>query len=312
MRFYKKFAFSLVVFFLALPAFAQQAGTTAALWRDRGDASALDILDGPGGKEHQPGTNFKFIEESKSGTAPKFDVEDENGTKWRVKLGPEVKSETAAMRLLWAAGYFTDEDYYRPEIRVQGMQRLSRGRQYVSAGGVVREARLKRHGDGKELKNWSWSQNPFIGTREFNGLRVMMVLINNWDLKDINNKIFDEGGESRYEVADLGASIGRTGNYFGRSKAVLKDYAKTPFIIKVTREYVDFVFHAKVESVGEKIPVADARWLGDRLGQFSPEQISDCFRAAGFSPDEVEGYSRAVLQRIEALEKLRLYPPLVP
>jgi hypothetical protein len=312
---------SLVVLLLALPAFAQQAGTTAALWRDRGDVAALDLLDGPGGKEHQPGTNFKFIEESKSGTAPKFDVEDENGAKWKVKLGPEVKSETAATRLVWAAGYFTDEDYYRPQIRVQGMKQLSRGQKYVSDGGLVREARLERQGVGKKLKNWSWYDNPFVGTREFNGLRVMMALINNWDLKEINNEILDEGGTLRYEVADLGASLGRTGKPFGRSKGEMKDYAETKFIKKVTPDYVDLVMHSRpfsltlinfpnyrfrtqMEGVTKHIPIADARWLGKRLGQFSPKQISDCFRAAGFSPAEVEGYTRVVMQRIEALKKL--------
>jgi hypothetical protein len=321
MRVYRKIFYSLVVLFLALPTFAQQAGTTAALWRDRGDAAALDLLDGPGGKEHQPGTNFKFIEESKSGTSPKFDVEEENGVKWRVKLGHEVKSETAATRLVWAAGYFADEDYYRTQIRVQGMKRLSRGREYVSDGGLVREARLERQGVGKKLKNWDWYHNPFVGTREFNGLRVMMALINNWDLKEINNDIFDVNGEPRYEVADLGASLGRTGNNFGRSRGVMKDYAETKFIKKVTPEYVDFVMHSRpffltifnfpnyrfrtrMESVAKHIPIADARWLGNRLGQFSPEQISDCFRAAGFSPAEVEGYTRVVMQRIEALKKL--------
>ncbi|MBZ5543439.1 MAG: hypothetical protein LAO07_07145 [Acidobacteriia bacterium] len=304
MRVYSRIFSSLVVLFLTLPAFAQQAGTTAALWRDRGDAATLDLLNGPGGKEHQPGTNFKFIEEAKSGTAPKFDVEDENGTKWKVKLGPEVKSETAATRLVWAAGYFADEDYYRPQIRVQGMKQLSRGQKYVSDGGLVREVRLERQGVGKKLKNWSWSQNPFAGTREFNGLRVMMALINNWDLKEINNGIFDVNGEPRYEVTDLGASFGSTGNRFGRSKAVMKDYAKTKFIEKVTPKSVDFVFHTKIESVGKNIPIADARWIGNRLGQFSAEQIGDCFRAAGFSPAEVEGYTRVVRQRIEALKKL--------
>ena len=258
-----------------------------------------------GREKHQPGTNFKFIEESKSGTSPKFDVEDENGAKWKVKLGHEVKSETAATRLVWAAGYFVDEDYYRPQIRVQGMKPLSRGREYVSGDGLVREARLERQGGGKKLKNWSWYQNPFVGTREFNGLRVMMALINNWDLKEINNDILDEGGEHRYEVADLGASLGRTGNRFGRSKGVMKDYEESKFIQKVTPESVDFVFHTKIESsVGKNIPIADARWIGNRLGQFSPEQIRDCFRAAGFSPNEVEGYTRVVMQRIEALKKL--------
>ncbi len=304
MRFYKTIFSSIVILFLALSAFAQQAGTTATLWRDRGDVATLNLLDGPGGKEHQPGSIFKFIEESKGGTAPKFDVEDENGTKWKVKLGPEVKAETAATRLMWAAGYFADEDYYRPQIRVEGMKPLSRGQQYVSEGGLVREVRLKRHGGGKELKNWSWSQNPFAGTREFNGLRVMMALINNWDMKEINNKILDESGELRYEVSDLGASFGRTGNRFGRSKAVVEDYAKAKFIEKVTPKSVDFVFNTKIESMGKNIPIADARWIGNRLGQFSAEQIGDCFRAAGFSPAEAEGYARVVMQRIEALKKL--------
>jgi hypothetical protein len=322
MRVYRRIFSSLVVLFLALPAFAQEGGTTGALWRDRGDVATLDLLDGPGGKEHRPGSNFKFIEESKSGTSPKFEVEDENGTKWKVKLGHEVKSETAATRLVWAAGYFANEDYYRPQIRVQGMKRLSRGQKYVSDGGLVREARLERQDGGKKLKNWSWYHNPYVGTREFNGLRVMMALINNWDLKEINNGVYDEGGaEGRYVVSDLGASLGRTGNNFARSRGVMKDYAETKFIKKVTPESVDFVMHSRpffltiinfpnyrfrtrMESVAKHIPIADARWLGNRLGQFSPEQISDCFRAAGFSLAEVEGYTRVVMQRIEALKKL--------
>ena len=126
------FPIIILALFLALPAFAQQAETTVALWCDRGDAAALDLLNGPGGIEHQPGTNFKFIEESKSGTSPKFYVEDENGATWKVKLGHEAKSETAATRLVWAAGYDADEDYYRPQIHVQGMKPLSRGQEYVS------------------------------------------------------------------------------------------------------------------------------------------------------------------------------------
>jgi len=322
MRDHKRiFSIISIALFLALPSFAQQAGTTVALWRNRGDVPALNLLDGPGGKNRQPGTNFTFIQETKGGTSPKFEVEDENGAKWKVKLGPEVRSETAATRLVWAAGYFADEDYYRPQIHVQGMKPLSRGQEYVSEGGMVREARLERQGGGKELKNWSWYDNPFVGTREFNGLRVMMALINNWDLKEINNEILDAGGEPRYEVSDLGASLGSTGNNFGRSKEVMKDYAEAKFIEKVTPESVDFVMDSrpfvltvvnfpnyrsrtKMESVAKHIPIADARWLGSRLGQFSSEQIRDCFRAAGFTPAEVEGYTRAVMKRIQALKEL--------
>jgi hypothetical protein len=322
MQDYKRiFSIIFLALFLALPAFAQQAETVSALWGDRGNPAALDLLNGPGGKEHQPGTSFKFIEESSSGTSPKFIVEDENGAKWKVKLGHEVKSETAATRLVWAAGYFVDEDYYRPQIQVQGMKRLSRGREYVSGDGVVREVRLERQGVGKKLKNWNWYHNSFVGTREFNGLRVMMALINNWDLKEINNDIFNMNGESRYEVADLGASLGRTGNNFGRSRGVMKDYAESKFVKKVKHGYVDFVLHSRpfflnifnfsyyhdrtrMEKIARHIPIADARWIGNQLGQLSADQIRDCFRTAGFSPEDVEGYTRTVMQRIDSLKKL--------
>ncbi len=323
MRDHKRIFFIIFVLFLALPAFAQQAETsTVALWRDRGDVPAPDLLNGPGGKSRQPGTNFTFIKENKGGTSPKFEVVDENGVNWKVKLGHEAKSETAATRLVRAAGYHADEDYYCPQIRVRGMKPISRGQEYVSDGGIVREARLERQGGGEKLKDWSWYDNPFVGTREFNGLRVMMALINNWDLKEVNNAVYDaSGAEGRYAVSDLGASLGRTGNSFARSRGVMKDYAETRFIEKVTPEYVDFVMDSRpffltifnfpyyfsrtrMESVAKHIPIADARWLGNRLGLLSREQIGDCFRAGGFSPAEVEGYTRVVMQRIEALKKL--------
>ena len=95
-----------------------------------------------------------------SGTAPKFDVEDENGAKWKVKLGPEVKSETAATRLVWAAGYFTDEDYYRPQIRVQGMKPLSRGNKYVSDGWLSPRGAFGARRRREEIARLELVRNP--------------------------------------------------------------------------------------------------------------------------------------------------------
>jgi hypothetical protein len=304
-------------FFLILPVFAQQSGSTPVLWQDRGDISKLDLMAGSGGEGHEPGFHFTFIKESASGTSPKFDVEDENGTIWKVKLGPEVRSETAATRLVWAAGYFVDDDYYRSRIHVQGLNRLSRGQEFVS-GDTVTSVRLERDDSSGDSTEWSWYESTFEGTRELNGLKVMMALINGWDLKEVNNASVD----GRYHVADLGASFGRTGNSFTRSKGVMKDYAGTRFIEHTTPAYVDFVMHSRpfslsfifnfpnyrfrtrMESVVKGIPIGDARWIGNLLGQLSIEQIRDCFRAAGFSPDEVDGYTRVVMQRIAALKQL--------
>jgi len=54
----------------------------------------------------------------------------------------------------------------------------------------------------------------------------------------------------------------------------------------------------------KRIPIADARWIGNQLGQLTIEQIRDSFRVAGFSPDEVAGYTRVLMQRIAELKKL--------
>jgi hypothetical protein len=49
---------------------------------------------------------FTFKEEDMTGTNPKFDVIDQDGVGWRVKMGLESRPETAASRLVWAVGYF--------------------------------------------------------------------------------------------------------------------------------------------------------------------------------------------------------------
>src|SRR5579859_2870716 len=205
-------------------AFSEAVSTgvpSAALWRDRGNIESLNLVDGPGGKEHQPTGKFRFVKEDKHGTAAKFEIVDEQGVRWKAKLGEEAKSETAATRLVWAAGYFTDEDYYLPELRVEKMPKLSRGSKFVSADGVVQGVRLERKLKGqKKSGNWSWFKNPFVGTKELSGLKIMMALTNNWDLKEINNSIYDEKGQGpRYVVSDLGATFGETGNPATRSKS---------------------------------------------------------------------------------------------
>src|SRR5262249_17787171 len=147
----------------------------------------------------------------------------------------------------------------------------------------------------------SWFENPFIGTREFNGLRVMMSFLNNWDLKDINNSVYVIDDERRYLVSDVGATLGRTGDPLTRSKGDLKGYEDSRFIEKERRVDVDFTLHSRpfifgaidipnynkrvmMEYVTKHVPSTDAKWLGQLLGQLSDQQIRDCFRAAGYSP----------------------------
>ena len=294
------------------------------LWRDPGDIASRDLRYGPGSPERMPQGRLTFVEEDLDGVNPKFDVRDEAGVIWRVKPGAEAKAETAATRLLWAMGYFADEDYFLPEIRVERMpKKLQRGQEFVSKDGVVKDARLERRPkDRKKLGVWSWSDNPFEGTRQLNGLRVMMALMNNWDLKKENNAIYLEGGEKRYLVSDVGATFGRSGNTFRRSKSNVAQYSDSKFVRESDpKEGVDFHMASKPhplnavifphwfelrkrEKVVKNIPRADALWIGGLLSRLSTKQIRDCFEASGYSPEEADGFTQAVQERIQELNSL--------
>lgn len=302
----------------------QKADPSGVIWRDPGDISSLNLFYGVGGKEDAPDPNakFTFVQEDTQSSNPKFDVQDDQGVQWKVKLGEETQAETAATRLLWAAGYFVDEDYYLAKLNVAGLPKLHRGENFVSPDGTVHGARLERkQKEVKKLGTWDWFQNPFVGKRQMNGLRVMMSLLNNWDLKEINNSIYEIDGERRYVVTDLGASFGNTGSTLTRSKGSPKDYAHSKFIVKVEPRFVDFVLHSRpffltavyvpyyrertnMEKIVKHIPRADAKWLGNRLSTLSEEQIRDCFRAAGYAPQEIDSYTKIVQKRIKQLKGL--------
>jgi len=300
------------------------ASLPALLWRDPGDAAQLDLIYGAGGKEHAPDPNatYTFLEEDMKGTSPKFDVKDNQGAHWKVKMGEEPQSETASTRLLYAAGYLVDEDYFLPAIKVSGLRKLKRGEQFISPDGTAHIVRLKRRDkEEKKIENWDWFDNPFLGTREFNGLRAMMALINNWDLTTENNKVYEMDGERHYVASDLGASFGNTGEVFTRSKSKVRGYEGSKFIHNETGDSVDFVMHSRpffldwfqhanyrmrtqIEQITKNIPRADAKWLGQMLSRLSDEQIRDCFRAAGYGSEEVEEYTNVVKKRIAELNGL--------
>ena len=98
-------------------------GLPAVLVVDNGDLRALNLYYGIGGKKDVPDPKDTYIFEGQdlSQTQPKVDVRDAEGRKWRIKTGVETRAETAATRLVWAAGYFTDEDYYMERVPVEGL-----------------------------------------------------------------------------------------------------------------------------------------------------------------------------------------------
>lgn len=300
------------------------AGLPERIWQDPGAMASLDMVHGAGGKARAPDSakTFTFVSEDPGGSSPKLEVVAEDGVVWKVKLGPESQSETAATRFLWAAGYFVETGHYIAGLKVLGLPVLRRGQEFVSPGGVVRGARLERKpAPGEKLGNWDWFDNPFLGRRELNGLRVMMSLLNNWDLKQINNTIYLVDGGRYYTLSDLGATFGNTGNALTRSKGMPEEYQDSKFIARDTPDFMDFVLHSRpfflgavgvthyrdrtrMEQITRHIPRADARWLGQRLSTLTDGQIRDIFRAAGYEAGDVEMLTRTIRLRIAALESL--------
>jgi len=302
-------------------------------WRDPGDVSALDLRYGPGSAAMAPVAPFTFVEEIKTGESPKIRVKDANGLSWSVKMGEEAKAETVATRLVWAMGYFADEAYHVDRLEVPNLPKLSRGQNFVEGRTTLRGVRLEpKRKDVKRGATWDWLQNPFLGSREFNGLKVMMVLLGNYDTSIANNQIYygkhPETGEAeaRYVVSDIGAVFGRVGGLGGkRSKNSLEDFRTSKFIASVENGLVNFDYNTKPKGAGafasifspgyskrqankekamRSVPIEHARWIGEMLARLSEEQLRDAFRAADYDNATMEGFVTALRERINALTQL--------
>ena len=278
---------------------AKPGAGSAVIWHEPTDIASRDLFYGPGGKDGLPKGKLTFIKEDTNGVNPKFNVVDADGVKWGVKFGDEAKPETAATRLVWAVGYFTNEDYHLADLDVgQLWKQMKRGQNLVR-GGKLEGARFKRHNTGeKQVADWSWDNNPFVGTRELDGLKIMMEIICNVDLKSSNQHVYTTPeGEQRYIAADLGSSFGKAGKTRFYTKGKLKDFQSLPLIKSAGPDYIDFWRFTH-------IPREHAKWIAGYLAQLSDQQISDAFRAAQFSPAEVEGFTKKVREKINELQQL--------
>jgi hypothetical protein len=273
---------------------------TPVLWRAPVDISSRNLFLGPGGTRMKPDLrHIKFIKEEKGGYSKKFRISDGSGREWVAKVGNEAQAETAAVRLLWAAGYETEVNYLIPHLTIPGK-------------GSFENVRLEARPDSeKRFAEWKWTDNPFVGSREFQGLKVMMVLISNWDIKDSNNQIVSVKGSEkvRYTISDLGATFGKTGSLpffwrFTRSRNKPEDYEEATFVKDVDDNFVDFHYGGKKREIFDEITVADAKWIGNLLSRLSRRQITDAFRAANYDRQEQAIFTGAVLDRIEQLVNL--------
>lgn len=270
---------------------------TPVLWHAPEDIESRNLLLGAGGEAMKPDlSRVTFVEVKEGGWSTKYRVRDGKGVEWVAKLSKEAQPETAANRLVWAAGYETEIVYFVPELEIVGKGTFKN---------VKLEARPK---DVKRTGFWQWESNPFRGKAELQGLKIMMALINNWDMKDDNNAILavkgDTNSERRFIISDLGATFGKTGGVFSRSRNKPSDFVKAEFVKGLNGSEIDFNYSGKNQKIFDGITVADAKWLATWLGRLSDDQIRDAFRAANYTNEEVEMLMGAVRARINTLTNL--------
>jgi hypothetical protein len=324
----------IVVFVLSWSAFSaggqrqqQLPGTTGraqsptgvpVIWHDPGAVEQIDFAGGVGGRDGAPTRPLIFDEENLTGSNPKIRVTDANGVKWSVKFGPEVRAETFSTRIAWAAGYFVEPEYFVGQGQISGVGSLTRARRYIEADGTFRDARFERRTDKGVVKfegkdSWSWVENPFLGTKELNGLKVIVMLVSDWDNKDVrdikrgsNTAVYQEPeGEARYLITDWGATMGKWGSYLTREKWDCKGYQQqTPnFLRGVTGATLTWGYSGQhTQDFRGDISRDDVRWLLRYLGRITDDQLRLGLEASGATREENDCFTTAIRARIDRMK----------
>lgn len=279
----------------------------AVLWREPANIGSRDLLLGPGGERMKPDlSRITFVKEEKGGYSKKYRIKDGQGRTWVAKLGKEAQSETAAVRLVWAVGYVSEINYLVPRLTIEGK-------------GTFENVRLEARPENIDrFDEWMWAENPFAGKRELQGLKVLMALMENWDLKDENNQILVAGRngqtELHYIVSDLGTTFGKTGGQkspvafvksIKGSRNEPEDYVNDKFIEGVEGNALRLHYSGKNADMMRDITIADAKWIGGWLSRLSDRQIQDAFRAANYDQATVRMLAGAVRSRINELMRLQ-------
>jgi hypothetical protein len=269
----------------------------AELWK--APEPGRDLFWGVGSERLAPDPNvtFKVLSVKRGGFSTGMTVEGPGTRKWSAKLPPEASTEVVASRLLWGLGYHQPPIYYLGRWNADGAPDHN-----PQLPARFRESKPDFHAlDAKGI--WSYYHNPFVGTRELNGLLVLQVMLGNSDLKDEQNALYKlkepvEGASRWYVARDLGQSFGRTG-VIDAPRGDLRVFEETPFIKGMAGQYVRFEYRGRHGVLVDHMTPADVRWICEKLQRLSDKQWNDAFRAGGYAPEVASRFIRRLKQKIE-------------
>jgi len=315
------------LFVLRLGAEQKDEDLPKVLWRDPGQKTMQDWICGPGGCDRTPTPPYQFTKEELTGTNPKVLVRDAKDQTWSVKLGGEALPECFAPRFVTAIGYGAEPTYFVASGKIEGLGKLQRARWIMHKDGTFTKGRFELRGQKDfvflEHHAWAWDDNPFRGTHELAGLKIVMMLLTNWDAKDAhegddsNNSVFRVPADGTpmllHAVSDWGASLGRWGGPQRRDRSDCAGFAiDTPhFVEGVRQNEVLFGFHGKHEAdIKNNITVEDVRWLLPHLSNVTPENLKAGLKAAGATDRQTTCWSHSIEERIRELQAVSAKPRL--
>jgi hypothetical protein len=290
------------------------------IWREPSTAAAGDLRFGPGGPGGIPEPPFRFVEEHAVGSQPCVGIRDAQDRLWRVKWGHEARPEAFAVRVAAACGYFAEVTHFVPSGVIMDAKDLVRARQCIDEGGAFTGARFELEDRDVRMlfdeHSWSWDDNPFVGTKQLSGLKIVTMLLSNWDTKDrrdvargSNTAIFEVrsrwGREARYLITDWGGAMGRWG-----SNIVVRDrwdpagfeQQTTQFVTAVRDGYVNFGYQGqRTAEIARGITVEHAAWFYRYARRLTEPALRQALVACGAEQHEADVFARALVERIRQL-----------
>jgi hypothetical protein len=294
--------------------------TRHRIWREPSPADARDLRFGPGGPDGVPAAPFRFVEEHFNGSQPCVAVCDARGRLWRVKWGQEAKPEAFAVRVAWACGYFAEVTHYVPSGVIEGVTELSRARACIDQHGGFEDARFELEDRSVRMlfdeHSWAWNDNPFLGTPQLSGLKIVTMLLSNWDTKDrrdvargSNTAIFEVrarwGREARYLITDWGGAMGKWGsNLVSRGRWDPEGFAAqtAQFVTGVRDGWVNFGYQGqRTPEIARGITVEHAEWFHRYASRLAEPALHQALVACGAAEDEARIFARSLTERIRLL-----------
>jgi hypothetical protein len=291
------------------------------IWREPTLADLSDLRFGPGGAGGAPKPPFQFVTEHFTGSQPCVAVRDAAGRLWRVKWGYEAKPESFAVRFAWALGYFAEVTHFVASGEIAEAVDLQRARDCIGDTGVFRDARFELEDPSIRMHfnehSWAWNDNPFLGTPQLNGLKIVNMLLSNWDTKDrrdvsrgSNTAIFEHrvsrwGREAQYLITDWGGAMGKWGsNVVSRDRWDVDGFeAQTQgFVTGVTDGFVNFGYQGqRTAEIARGITAKDAAWFYGYAGRLTETALHGGLTASGATSEEAARFARALTDRIQQI-----------